>query len=165
MIYPERTTPRLRLRELTLADAEAACRHFADPEVTRFMDIEPCGSIREAEAIIQFHLDDSGCRYGMFDKETAALLGTCGFHCWRQDPAGIAEIGFDLSPSCWGQGYMAEALRELIDIGFRQMKLAVIEATVEVDNTRCQSLLAKLGFTRATALRDGLYYYALARPA
>jgi RimJ/RimL family protein N-acetyltransferase len=164
-VYPEITTERLHLRELTLADAERVFRHFANPEVTRFMDIEPCESIEEAEAIIRFHLDDSGCRYGVFGKDDGALLGTCGFHCWAKGPAASAEIGFDLSPPYWGQGYMAEALEALIAAGMRIMELAFIEATVEPENARSRRLLEKLGFAREAALRDGLCYYKLTNSA
>lgn len=38
--YPKMETPRLRLRELTLQDADDAMKHFSDPEIIRFMDIE-----------------------------------------------------------------------------------------------------------------------------
>lgn len=45
-------TKRLYLRELTLNDAYAVYKHFSDSQVTRYMDIEPCKSLAEAEEII-----------------------------------------------------------------------------------------------------------------
>jgi len=80
--FPRLETERLVLRLLTLQDAAAVCRHFSDTAVIKFMDIEPCKSVAEAKEIIGFHLRDSGCRWGIFDKVTAKLLGTCGYHCW-----------------------------------------------------------------------------------
>lgn len=159
--YPNIETKRLLLRELNLLDSESIFRHFSDPDVTRFMDIEPCKDIKEAEEIIQFHVDDTGCRYGLFNKESGDLVGTCGFHCWSQEPESIAEIGFDLSRLFWSQGLMQEALVEVLNMGFNMMKLYTIEATVEQDNVRSQRLLERMNFSREKELRDNLYYYTL----
>lgn len=45
------------------------------------MDIEPCNDIKEAEEIIQFHIDDKGCHWGLFDKKDNKFIGTRVFHC------------------------------------------------------------------------------------
>ena len=43
--FPRFQTPRVNLRLLTLDDAEAVFRHFADPGVTEFADNEPLESL------------------------------------------------------------------------------------------------------------------------
>ncbi|MGP0583494.1 GNAT family N-acetyltransferase [Paenibacillus timonensis] len=153
------------MRELTSIDADAVFRHFSVPEVTRFMDIEPCEDRQEAEEIIAFHIQDSGCRYGLFSKESKELIGTCGYHCWSTDDhrETKAEIGFDLAPSYWGKGLMQEALNPLIRMGFELMGLDYIEATTEVDNIPSQRLLQKLGFHQESELKEGLFYFTLRR--
>lgn len=159
--YPILETKRLLLRELSLQDSELVFRHFSQSEVTRFMDIEPCRDITEANEIIQYHMDDAGCRYGLFHKGNSELVGTCGFHCWDRGIDSRAEIGFDLSSEFWGQGLMQEALVEVLRMGMNIMKLDVIEATVEQENVRSQRLLNKMRFIRQEELRDNLYYYIL----
>lgn len=159
--YPQIETTRLLLRELTLLDRDSVFKHFSDPLVTQYMDIEPCKSLEEAEEIIQFHVGDSGCRYGLIDKVSGELIGTGGFHCWVQGEPSRAEIGFDLSSNYWGKGFMQEAMEELIKVGFDIMKLNYIEATVEQENLRSQKLLEKLKFQRHEELRDNLLYYTL----
>lgn len=154
-------TKRLLLRELTLLDAYSVFRHFSDPEVTRFMDIEPCQDIREAEGIIQFHIDDTGCRYGLFDKNSNELVGTIGFHCWEKGHLSKAEIGFDLSSEWWGQGLMQEAVIAITRFGFDTMKLDFIEATVEQENIRSARLLNKMNFVKQEEGKDNLDYYIL----
>ncbi|CAM2901494.1 GNAT family N-acetyltransferase [Paenibacillus sediminis] len=163
--YPVIHTERLLIRELALDDAAVVHKHFSDPEVTRFMDIEPCRSDKEAEEIIKFHINDTGCRYGLFSKKDGNLVGTCGFHCWVNDEPARAEIGFDLSKAYWGQGLMQEALSEVIKVGFDIMKLDFIEATVDTNNVRSQKLLEKMNFIRQEELRDNLYYYILQFPS
>jgi len=162
--FPHLETERLIMRELRLQDAVSILNHFSDPEVTKFMDIEACKDIAEAEEIIAFHINDSGCRYGLFSKEKDELLGTCGYHCWIVDRDGTrAEIGFDLAPRYWGKGIMQEALRELIPMGFDLMQLQYIEATTEPKNVQSQKLLTKLGFKREDVPKDNLFYFTLRR--
>lgn len=160
--FPEIETKRLFLRDLTLLDVDSVFKHFSDSEVTQFLDIEPCKDLQEAEEIIQFHIADTGCRYGIFNKLNHELVGTCGFHCWMQGENSKAEIGFDLSTKYWGQGFMQETLVEVIRIvGFDIMKVNLIDATVEQENIRSQRLLQKMGFIKHEELVDNLIYYTL----
>lgn len=162
MKYPDIETERVFMRELTREDVEAVYGHFSIPEVTRFMDIEVCKDLKEAEEIIVFHIEDSGCRYGLFSKENKELIGTCGFHCWSiVDEKTKAKIGFDLSPSYWGRGLMQEALKEVIRIGFDLMKLDYIEATTEIENLQSQKLLKRMEFIQEEDVKDNLLYFTL----
>lgn len=163
VVFQDIETSRLHLRELNLLDVESVFKHFSDPKVTQYMDIEPCSNLKEAEEIIQFHMNDSGCRYGLFHKINNEFMGTCGFHCWVQGEEAKAEIGFDLSSKFWGQGFMKEALVEVIRMGFDVMKLDYIEATVEQENIRSQRLLHNMNFTKHDELKDNLIYYTLTK--
>ncbi|MCM3766970.1 GNAT family N-acetyltransferase [Neobacillus niacini] len=159
-VYPELETERLQLRILTLDDAEKVMAHFSDPAVTRFMDIEPCKDLKDVEEIIQYHIEDSGCRWGIFYKEQ--FVGTIGFHYLRKNEGDfIAEIGFDLSKKYWSKGFMTEAIREVISFGFTQMGLTMIDATVEPDNEKSINLMKRLEFKRAEELQDHLVYFYL----
>ncbi|MWC30326.1 GNAT family N-acetyltransferase [Paenibacillus sp. MMS18-CY102] len=163
VIFPALETERLKLSLLTLEDSAAVYSHFADENVTRFMDISPCKDISEAEEIIRFHIEDTGCRWGIVSKSDGQFIGTCGFHCWMQGEQARAEIGFDLGKEHWGKGFMHEAMKPVIAFGFNDMGLALIEATVEQENERSIKLLEKLKFEREQELRDQLVYYYLGR--
>ncbi|WP_258394697.1 GNAT family N-acetyltransferase [Paenibacillus sp. MDMC362] len=162
MNYPIVNTERLFARVLHLDDVDLIYKHFSNQEVTRYMDIDVCKERAEAEEIITFHMSDPGCRYGLFLKDTGEFIGTCGYHCWMLDANGSrAEIGFDLHPNYWGQGYMKEALNEIVKIGFELMELDLIEATTEQENKQCQRLLNKVGFIKEEVLKENLMYYRL----
>lgn len=162
--FPSLETERLHLRILTLQDAEVVCKHFSDEEVTRFMDIEPCRNIKEAEEIIRFHLEDSGCRWGLFDKNNNSFIGTCGYHYLRKtNDDFLAEVGFDLSKRYWGKGFMYEAMKAVVDFGFTKTELTILDATVEPENEKSINLMRKLGFEREVELRDNLIYFYLKR--
>jgi [ribosomal protein S5]-alanine N-acetyltransferase len=161
--YPPLVTQRMNLRILTLEDSQDVFSHFSDGNVTKFMDIEPCKDLKEAEEIIQFHLDDSGCRWGLYEKNSKKFMGTVGFHYLRNNGKFIAEVGFDLSSDYQGKGFMFEAMQEVLTFGFSQMKLDLIDATVEPANERSIHLLRKLGFTQAPEPKDNFLYFYLGR--
>jgi len=161
-IFPNLETARLHLKVLTLDYLEDVFRHFSDEQITQFMDIEPCKSLKEAEDIITFHLEDKGCRWGIFLKENGEFVGTAGFHYIRQNRnETVAEIGYDLAKSHWGKGYMTEVMHELLQYGFTAMGYDKIDATVEPLNQRSIKLLEILTFRREAELQDGLVYYYL----
>ena len=67
-----------------------------------------------------------------------------------------AEIGYDLNPECWGQGFMAEALVAAINHGIDSMKLNRIDALVYIKNDRSVRLLQRLGFKQEGLLRGSV---------
>jgi len=167
MHYPRLETERLYLRELTLDDAPAVQVHFSDPEVTEFMDIDPCTDLESARKIVAFHILDTGTRWGIFDRQTDALIGTCGFHCWDETSA-QAEIGYDLSRAHWGRGLIREAIEAALAFGFGTMALSEVCAMAERANPRSIRVLERLGFEFRPDLADpdepSCDTYILSRP-
>jgi ribosomal-protein-alanine N-acetyltransferase len=158
--FPTLETQRLLLRSLVLEDADFVFHHFSDPAITQYlMDQPPLTKYEEAQEIIRFYQGQKANRrnrWGIVRKADDQLIGTCGYHNWFQHNH-RAEIGYDLSPNCWNQGYMTEALRAVISNGFMRMGLNRIEAFVYTGNVRSTQLLQKLGFQIEGTLRD--YYY------
>ncbi len=158
--FPTLETERLILQQLTLEDTDFVFRHFSDPAVTQYlMDEPPVKEYAQAQEIIQFYLEPAGKthnRWGIVRKSDHQRIGTCGYHKWDRRYF-RAEIGYDLSPGFWGQGYMAEALRAVIRNGFEHMGLNRIEALVYIENERSVRLLKQLGFKQEGVLRD--YFY------
>jgi ribosomal-protein-alanine N-acetyltransferase len=158
--FPALETERLFLRNLVFEDTDFVFRHFSDPAVTQYlMDQPPLAEYEEAQEIIRFYQEPEAKkrnRWGLVRKADNQLIGTCGYHNWRQRDC-HAEMGYDLSPTCWGQGFMTEALRVVIPNGFVRMGLNRIEALVYTGNTRSVQLLHKLDFKIEGTLRD--YYY------
>ena len=164
--FPTLHTERLVLRQLTNEDIDFVFQHFSDPSVTQYlMDEPPVANVAQAQEIIDFYLEPEGKthnRWGIVRKADDRLIGTCGYHKWAKAYF-RAEIGYDLSPDCWGQGYMTEALRTVIQHGFERMGLNRMDALVYVNNHRSILLLQKLGFKQEGVLRDyfcldGIFY-------
>jgi RimJ/RimL family protein N-acetyltransferase len=62
------------------------------------------------------------------------------------------------SPDDYGGGYGTEAMRLMVDYGFRELKLHRIELGVYAFNPRAIRVYEKVGFKREGVLRDILFY-------
>jgi len=58
------------------------------------------------------------------------------------------DLGYVLSPSVWGRGYMPEAIRGLIAIALGQSEVFRVQAFCDVENIASQRTLEKSGFLR-----------------
>jgi ribosomal-protein-alanine N-acetyltransferase len=58
------------------------------------------------------------------------------------------ELGYELLLKHQGKGYMQEALKKIIDLGFHQLHLSAIEAWTHPENRSSIGVIEKLGFKR-----------------
>lgn len=155
-VFPALSTRRLLLRPIAREDTAFVVRHFLNPLVQRYLlDEEPLTSSLEAAAIVDFYLERPDAPYNrwvVIRSDDGEPIGTCGFHKWSRTHC-RAEIGYDLSPAFWGQGYMREAVRAMLQHGFSKLGMHRIEAIVALANTPSANLLRRLGFQQEGVLR------------
>lgn len=148
--FPELRTKRLKLTRIDEKYLEDLFRVYANPRVVYYMDIEPMTSLEETHREWVEWSDDvykknKGIRFAIVLDGT--LIGTCGFHGIDESPNGlIADIGYDLEPDYWRQGYMSEVLSEVINYGFEELDLVAIHGCVFEGNEPSVSLLERFGF-------------------
>ncbi len=161
---PELISPRLRLRALTLQDAEAIYDYFSQDIVTEYYDLETFTCLQEAEHLIQIwharFTQQTSLRWGIVLQETNKLIGTCGLHHFSMENS-RAELGYELHPAYWQQGLMTEALEAVLEYGFKTFNLHRIEAFIDPANDASLGLLQKLGFESEGILRD--YFFEKGR--
>ena len=148
--FPVIETKRLILRELTIDDANDVFDYFSKEEVVKYYDLEKFTKINQVKKLIeQFNSTDDRIRWGLFSKKAKKIIGSCGFHhccltalhrCNYK-----AEIGYELAPEYWQQGFMTEAIKEIIKYGFTELKLNRIEALIIPENIASRKLIAKAG--------------------
>ena len=160
--FPQLDTERLVLRELTLDDADVIFPHFANEEVVRYEDAKPAADIKDVTDIIEWGRNlasnKAGILWGIFRKGDGAFLGQINYVV-RPDNNFIgathrAEIGYDLTPRYWGNGYISEAISSAIEFIFNSTEINRIEAIVHAQNSRSLDLLTRLGFHREGILRE-----------
>jgi [ribosomal protein S5]-alanine N-acetyltransferase len=157
-----RATARFDLRQLTPGDGEALFRLWDDPDVVEFMDIEQPADVAAVQRIIAWSMGaraaGNGYRWGIFDRATAAMVGTCGLHLLEGERGARGEIGYDVGRRYWGQRVMDEVVPATLAFGFGDLGLRRIEAFVTSGNAPSCRLLERHGFALEGTLRDYAYW-------
>lgn len=156
---PTLETPRLRLRKMTMADAQDVYGYSSDPEVSRHVLWDTHRSAGESRAYLRYILrqyrNNEPSSWGVELKETGHLVGTIGFMWWNRENRS-AEVGYSLARPQWNKGLMTEALRETIRFGFEEMHLHRIEAQHETSNPASGRVMEKVGMQKEGILRGRL---------
>lgn len=156
--FPTLRTERLQLDAITDGDVPALYEEFSDPEVTRYEDVETFTSQDDAARMLRFIRDRfdqrAGLRWAIRWREgPRTLMGTCGYNTWARNSF-TGSIGYDLRRDMWNRGVITEAVRAIVDFGFREMGLNRIEADMMTGNAASARVLEKLGFTEEGVLRQ-----------
>jgi ribosomal-protein-alanine N-acetyltransferase len=159
--FPTLETERLRLREMSMDDAEVLFEMRTNPLMIRYIDRAPMKTLDEAkekmQTIIEMVKNRNGIAWAIELKESRKQIGDISF--WRLEKEHYrAEIGYSLLPDYWDKGYMTEAARCAIDCGFSMLNFHSIEATVNPNNTASIKLLEKIGFTREGYFRENFFF-------
>ena len=150
-------TTRLILRPFVEADAADLYAYARDPRVGPIAGWTPHESMEESREIIRTVFAQPGV-FAMELKETGRVLGSVGFvgrHPWGERPdCPDDEIGYGLSPECWGRGLVPEAVNAVLEYGFTQLDLQRIWCGHYAGNWRSRRVILKCGFRYQFAFTD-----------
>lgn len=156
-MFPKLETSRLILREIGNEDIKSIFLIFSNLDVTRFYGMEPMENVNQAKQLItnfaNSYQKNQGIRWGIVKKEDNELIGTIGFNNWVPKNK-RAEIGYDLHPSYWRNGYATEAIQRVISYGFSEMELNRIGAVVYLENKASRQLLKSIGYAEEGILKE-----------
>jgi ribosomal-protein-alanine N-acetyltransferase len=148
--FPEITTDRLLLRQVTDADKAKVFEGLSRPDMIQYYGVS-YKSLEDTQVQMdwfrQIWEEGTGIWWALALKENPGeLIGACGLN--HKNPIHLnAEIGFWILPPYQGKGLMKEAANEILHYGFTSFGLHRIFAMVETPNTSSNQLLLKLGFT------------------
>jgi ribosomal-protein-alanine N-acetyltransferase len=138
-------TPRLRLRPLVAEDAERLHAVYAAPRVEEWIGPHELDEVRAEIAGHAETLRRLGYAMGAVEERASgAFLGDCGLQPFEHTGPEV-ELGYDLDPACWGQGYATEAARACLDAAFARLGLERVIAVVLPDNRASRCVLEKAG--------------------
>jgi len=160
-MFPEtHESERLLFRPPRVSDAEAVFQRYSqDGEVTRFLTWAPHTSIEQTREFLaeseRWWRDGTRFPWLLIDRQTDRVLGMIELRV-DQGPAADgrrAEVGYVLARDAWGNGYMTEALRAVIDLALCDERLSRIWATCDVENRASARVLEKAGMVVEGRLR------------
>lgn len=148
--FPNLESERLNLRQIKIEDLNEFFILKSDERLLKYYDAKA----KTYEETRQFlHKINVGMRknewilWGITPKDDNKLIGSICF--WNiSEEQSKAEIGYELMFDWQGKGIMQEAIKVVIEYGFRSMKLQLIEALPNPNHLKSVKLLQKNNFIR-----------------
>ncbi len=155
-------TERLRLREFVADDWRAVLAYHSNPRYQRFYELTGQTEQGARDFVAMFLAQQRAQPRLKFQlavtlKATGELIGNCGA---RLKTAGAreADIGYELNPEFWGNGYASEAARAMVEYGFTALGVHRIWSWCIADNAASARVLQKLGMRQEGRLRENEYF-------
>lgn len=154
-------TSRLRINELTPADAPALFNYRSHEEVARFQSWLP-DSVDDTRAFIDrntsqpFDQRDSWYQLAIRSAITNELIGDLGVH-FLPDGHQV-EIGITIAPPHQRQRFAASAVTALLDYMFTVMNKHRVFASVDPRNDASMALLRRVGMRQEAHFRNSLLW-------
>jgi ribosomal-protein-alanine N-acetyltransferase len=144
----ELSTERLLLRPLVDSDVEALHLFWNDPAVRRYLwDNKPVTTeqVRDVVADSQQNFATLGAGYFAVEAsaDTGRLIGFCGFRRFEAGPQ--PELLYGLLPEFWGKGFVTEAARAVLGLGFERTNIVRVIASTDTPNQRAVQVMQRLG--------------------
>jgi ribosomal-protein-alanine N-acetyltransferase len=152
-------TARLQLRKPRMEDAEIIFEQYAqDPEVTRFLTWRPHESIDVTRTFLQrcLFVWEQGSAFPMsiVRREDGHMMGMVEMRIDGHK----AEFGYGIARHYWGQGYMSEAVRALVEWALNQPQIYRVGAICDIENAGSARVMEKAGMQREGILRRWIYH-------
>lgn len=155
-------TERLILRDFEKEDWQAVWEYQTDPLYLRYnhwTERTPEDAREFVGWFLRHQIQEPRTKYqlAVILKSNNQLIGNCGV---RMENAGDAEanIGYELNPKYWNQGYATEAAHAIVDFGFQHFGVHRIWADLVADNLASAHVLEKLGMRREAHLREKSFF-------
>ncbi|MDP3312212.1 GNAT family N-acetyltransferase [Lutibacter sp.] len=159
--FPFLKSDRLLLKNLSNNYLNELYLLRSHPEIVQFVDKECDKSEEETTAFIKKISDgisnNEFIYWALILKETNKLIGTICLWCFNPDLTS-AEIGFELHPNYQKNGYMTEALEQVLNYGLEELKLKSITGFTHTKNEPSIKLMQKLNFQFSKSMDKNVIY-------
>jgi len=158
--FPVVITDRLTLREMREDDLEGFFAIFGDQAVLKYYGMRAYATPEKAAGLLKRMINKftrkQGIRWAITLKGDDRLVGTIGYKNW-DTRSQKGEVSYELNPTHWGRGLMTEALKAVIDFGFRN-GLNRVEAWDMAGNAASRRVLEKAGLVQEGTWREHTYW-------
>ena len=156
-------TDRLLLRPITTADISALHAYQSVPDNVRYVPYEP-RSIDAVTELVESGRLTSGVdeppgtiSLGVELRESGVLVADV-ILMWHSLEHRTGEVGYISNPSHAGNGYVTEAVRELLRLGFDGLGLHRIAARLDARNDASAAVARRLGMKQEAHLRENEWF-------
>ena len=134
-------TKRLIIRPIDMNDASDIYEYAKNPNVGLSAGFSAHKSIEETKSIIDTILKIDS--YAIVLKEINKVIGTISLQKKLED---IYEIGYSLGETYWNNGYMSEAVKEMVKYAFTKLNAYEIDSGCFPTNIASEKVLLNNSF-------------------
>ncbi|VEU80802.1 GNAT family N-acetyltransferase [Haploplasma axanthum] len=137
------------LRKVKVRDAKELYDFSKNNEVTKYLTWNSHTNVKETKMVIKkFYLakikQGLPASFVIVDKQNKKVIGVIDYLLDNEtDPP---EIGYFMNPKYWGKGIMTLALKEIVKIGFEELRFDVIGISHMVSNLGSKRVIEKNNF-------------------
>ena len=143
-------------------DLDRVHQWMSDSEVMKWLSWGPTRTKEETFIHLadfmrhQFEEEREGYFWAIMLKTTQQVIGHIDLR-WisRKYGGGEGNMGYFMSRSYWGKGYITEAAKLVIDFGFSQLGMHKISASCIKGNIASERVMLKCGMTKEAEYREG----------
>jgi ribosomal-protein-alanine N-acetyltransferase len=158
--FPVLKTNRLILRKLKPKDVDGVYKFYSDHTTLEYIPKEPFTKIDQAKdkltELEKLYKEEKAIWWAFTLKSSDNFIGFGGIFNINKENNN-AEIGYGLLPQFWGKGFMSELVKEIVNIGFNELKLHKLSGFITPGNTGSVKVLEKLGFEKEALLKDDVF--------
>lgn len=164
-LIPTLETERLILRQPEATDIPLVCKYLENPAIADVMRSLPypftiAHALDWLKAAHERAARGEGYVFAIDRKPDRLLIGSARIFYDADNKR--SDIGYWLGSAFWGQGYMTEVARRLIQLGFEDFGVNRIYATYFPRNPASRRVMEKVGMTyegtyRQHWLKNGVY--------
>lgn len=159
--FPNLETSRLLLRRVDNDDANEIFALRSNAQTMKYIPRTLAKTTQDAldhiAMIDEKIINNEGINWGITLKNEPKLIGIIGHYRIKPEHH-RAEIGYMLLPEYHGKGIASEAVREVVNYGFKVMKLHSIEAIIAPNNSASEKVLLKNGFVKEAHLKENEFF-------
>lgn len=150
-------TPRLLLREMGRADTDQLQQYHQDAEFRKYEDPDDIqgeifADLMEYLLSERWHMPRRAFYLAITRIDAPALALGSIFVAIEDSDMGEGEIGYVLGRPHWGQGYVTESARAMLQFAFETLRLNRIYAECHSENIASIRVLEKIGMRHENTL-------------
>jgi [ribosomal protein S5]-alanine N-acetyltransferase len=142
-------TPRLALREFTLAGIDSLAQVLGDPKTMLYYaaPLDRAGVEQWITRNLQRYRNDGVGLWAMELIATLELIGDCGIVLQQVDGDELYEIGYHLRRDQWRHGYATEAAGACRDWAFSHLKTDRLISLIRPENLPSRRVAERIGMS------------------
>lgn len=152
-------TDRLILRTWKSEDVADLYKYAKDLSVGPIAGWAPHKSIDESMLVLKSYMENDNA-WAIVLKENKKVIGMVKIYPDENRGKYYAkQINYALSPAYWGNGYMTEAIKRVVDFAFDELKIDLLSVFHYPQNIRSKRVIEKCGFEYEGIIEKGCKRY------